>query len=257
MRSTRNRNAPSARGPVGGRAQPDPRERQPRDVTSHRHGRTQPAEAKVQADQLVRENVRNIAELEAAARQARTRTDRIIDGIATFCGSLAFVYLHALWFGLWLAANLMPHRRWHFDPFPFNVLTMVVSLQSIFLSTFNLISQHRQGQTADRRNHLDLQVNMLAEQENTQMLRMLERIEERLGIEEDDSSVAASNRQRNPPSSGRRSRTTLRKPARKKVPSGSRNGINRVTPVWSSTPLPYHRLPARTDKEECRRGHTL
>jgi uncharacterized membrane protein len=159
--------------------------------TKHQQKRRSVANTPEQADELVHANVRTIAELEAAARQARTRTDRIVDGIATFCGSLLFVYLHATWFALWIGVNTLPSKRWHFDPFPFPLLTLAVSLDAIFLTTFILISQNRQGQMADRRNHLDLQVNLLAEQENTKMLRMLERIEKRLGIEEEDPTVAA------------------------------------------------------------------
>jgi uncharacterized membrane protein len=159
--------------------------------TNDLRDRTAPGEIEAQANELVHENVKAIAGLEAAQRQMRTRTDRIVDAISTFCGSLSFVHLHTAWFALWIGLNLSPVRRWHFDPFPFGLLTLVVSLESIYLSTFILISQNRQSQTADRRNHLDLQINMLAEQENTKMLAMLERIEKRLGINEEDPAVAA------------------------------------------------------------------
>ena len=69
-----------------------------------------------------------------------------------------------------------------FDPYPFTFLTMVVSLEAIFLSIFVLISQNRMAHQADRRAHLDLQINLLAEQENTMMLRMLERLCEKHDI---------------------------------------------------------------------------
>jgi len=70
-----------------------------------------------------------------------------------------------------------------FDPFPFTFLTMVVSLEAIFLSIFVLISQNGMTRQGDRRAHLDLQINLLAEQENTMMLRMLKKLCERQGIE--------------------------------------------------------------------------
>ena len=143
------------------------------------------------AERLVRENVRTIAELEAAAREDRTLTDRTIDGISTFCGSLLFVYLHVVWFGLWIGINLWASPQWRFDPFPFGLLTMVVSLEAILLSTFILITQNRQAQMADRRNHLDLQINLLAEQENSKIIEMLEAIHKRLGIWDGDPEVAA------------------------------------------------------------------
>ena len=70
-----------------------------------------------------------------------------------------------------------------FDPYPFSFLTLIVSLEAIFLSLFVLISQSRMSREADRRAHLDLQVNLLAEQENTKALEMLHRISQHLGLE--------------------------------------------------------------------------
>jgi uncharacterized membrane protein len=69
-----------------------------------------------------------------------------------------------------------------FDLPPFNILTLVVSLEAIFLSTFILNSQNRQRRIADHRNHLDLQINLLAEQENSQMLVMMKQVMDHLGI---------------------------------------------------------------------------
>ena len=77
----------------------------------------------------------------------------------------------------------------HIDPFPFQFLTLVVSLEAIFLTTFIMISQNRQGRIAERRNHLDLQINLLAEQENSKMLAMLDAIMEHLGIKDTDPDV--------------------------------------------------------------------
>jgi uncharacterized membrane protein len=90
---------------------------------------------------------------------------------------------HLVWFLVWLLVNLhaIPGIQ-PFDPFPFNLLTMVVSLEAIFLSLFVLISQNRLSQEADKRAHLDLQVNLLAEKETTMILRMLQDISERLGV---------------------------------------------------------------------------
>ena len=63
-----------------------------------------------------------------------------------------------------------------FDPYPFKLLCMIVSMEGVLLSTFVLIKQNRMGQRADRRNHLDLQVNLLTEQEVTKVIQMLEAI---------------------------------------------------------------------------------
>jgi uncharacterized membrane protein len=70
-----------------------------------------------------------------------------------------------------------------FDPFPFGILALVISSESVLLTIFVLISQNRMARQADRRSHLDLQVGMLAEQELTAMLQMQHKICQRLGIE--------------------------------------------------------------------------
>src|SRR4029079_5842946 len=102
--------------------------------------------------------------------------------IARFCGSMTFVWVHVAWFGAWILINALPGLP-HLDPFPFTFLTLVVSLEAIFLSTFILISQNHDTRISERRNHLDLQLNLLSEQENTQMIRMLRAIAEKLGVE--------------------------------------------------------------------------
>ena len=133
-------------------------------------------------DQLTERNVEVIRELEEAAKEERTRIDRFAETIAKFCGSMTFVWVHVVWFGIWILINVMP-RLPHIDPFPFTFLTLVVSLEAIFLSTFILITQNRDTAIADRRAHLDLQINLLAEQENTKMLHFLERIADKVGVD--------------------------------------------------------------------------
>jgi uncharacterized membrane protein len=158
---------------------------------NHRQPHSGAAAHAEETGQLVLENVQRIASMEEAERKARGAVDRVVDRISSFCGSLLFVYIHLVWFALWLGINLSPIRDLRFDPYPFGLLTLVVSLEAILLSTFILITQNRQARMADRRHHLDLQINMLAEQEATKMLVMLERIEKRLGIREQDPEVAA------------------------------------------------------------------
>lgn len=118
-------------------------------------------------------NVRAICELEAAALARRTISDRIGDAIATHAGRMWFIVVHVAWFAIWIALNIGPQGKSGFDPFPFPFLTMIVSLESIFLSLFILMSQNRTGMQADQRNHLELQINLLSEDENTKMLEML------------------------------------------------------------------------------------
>jgi uncharacterized membrane protein len=85
--------------------------------------------------------------------------------------------LHVLWFGVWVTVNSGLVGRLHpFDPFPFPFLTMTVSLEAIFLALFVLASQNRLSRQADKRSHLDLQIDLLAEREMTAVLQLLQDI---------------------------------------------------------------------------------
>ncbi len=77
----------------------------------------------------------NPALAEQAVERAKSIENRIADRITTFSGSMRFVYLHALWFGCWIGFGV--------EPYPYGLLTMIVSLEAIFLSTFVMISQNR------------------------------------------------------------------------------------------------------------------
>ena len=135
--------------------------------------------------EIVKKNVKTIAAIEKAAHDARTPVDKIADHIAAFCGSMHFVWVHCLWFGGWLLVNSLPmfKHSLRFDPPPFGILTLIVSLEAIFLSTFILISQNRQQKIADQRNQLDLQINLLDEQESSELIAMMAAIMEKLGVE--------------------------------------------------------------------------
>jgi uncharacterized membrane protein len=134
------------------------------------------------AEQLTEQNVETVTRLEEAAREQRTPSDRIAEKIASFCGSMKFVSVHVVWFGGWILLNLIPGIP-HVDPFPFTFLTLIVSLEAIFLSTFILISQNLDSRISERRSHLDLQLNLLSEQENTKMIVMLHAIAAKVGAD--------------------------------------------------------------------------
>jgi uncharacterized membrane protein len=90
--------------------------------------------------------------------------DRAADKITSFAGSLNFVYLHSVWFGVWVLLNVGAiGGAVVFDKFPFGLLTMIVSLEAIFLSTFVMVSQNRQAARADIRSQLDFETNLRAE----------------------------------------------------------------------------------------------
>jgi uncharacterized membrane protein len=119
-------------------------------------------------------NIKAICAVEKAALANRSFSARIGDTIGSQAGKMWFILCHFLWFTIWIGVNLMGTGKLRFDPYPFALLTMVVSLEAIFLSLFILMSQNRTGLQADQRNHLDLQINLLSEEENTRMLQMLQ-----------------------------------------------------------------------------------
>ena len=138
---------------------------------------------------LTRENVRAMRKLDDLAVANRTTSDRIAEFVARFCGSITFVWIHAVLFTAWIVWNAVPGLP-HFDPYPFTFLTLCVSLEAIFLSSFILISQNYEMRITERRNQLDLQINLLAEQENTKMLQLLDRMAQKMGLyNEDDPEI--------------------------------------------------------------------
>jgi uncharacterized membrane protein len=142
-------------------------------------------------EDVTRQNVLAMRQLEEAAMAKRTGADRVAAAIARFCGRMSFVWIHVMVFAAWIAYNTLPWFH-AFDPYPFTFLTLVVSLEAIFLSTFILISQNYEMRVSERRNQLDLQINLLAEQENTKALQMLERIAKKVGAHvADDPQVRA------------------------------------------------------------------
>jgi uncharacterized membrane protein len=96
------------------------------------------------------------------------------------------VYLHAIWFGVWILLNMDWLGMKALDPFPYGLLTMIVSLEAIFLSTFVLISQNRLSEEADRRADLDLHIGLLTEAELTNVLKVLPAVSDKLGIENNE-----------------------------------------------------------------------
>ena len=94
----------------------------------------------------------------------KTAQDRGADAITSFAGSLNFVYIHSVWFGIWIIINLGALGvGLKFDKYPFGLLTMIVSLEAIFLSTFVMVSQNRQAARADLRSQLDFETNIRSE----------------------------------------------------------------------------------------------
>jgi uncharacterized membrane protein len=132
----------------------------------------------------VEENVQAIKRWERAILHARSKADYVSDWIAATAGSGPVLVLHVLWFGIWVLVNagFVPSIR-PFDPFPFPFLTLAVSLEAIFLALFVLASQNRLSRQADKRSHLDLQIDLLAEREMTAVLQLLQDIASHLRVQ--------------------------------------------------------------------------
>ena len=100
----------------------------------------------------------------SVVQRLKKAEDRTADSITAFAGSLPFVYIHAVWFGIWMVLNVgLFGAAAKFDPFPFGLLTMVVSLEAIFLATFVMVSQNRQAARSDIRAEIDFETNLRAE----------------------------------------------------------------------------------------------
>jgi uncharacterized membrane protein len=132
----------------------------------------------------VAKNIETIMQIEQEFLRRRSRVDRISDMISRLAGSIGFVIAHVFGFTGWIVVNsgLVPGVI-PFDPYPFSFLALTVAMEAVFLSTFVLMSQNRQNHQADHRAHLHLQIGLLAEQETTKILQMLQRVCDRLGLE--------------------------------------------------------------------------
>jgi uncharacterized membrane protein len=133
-------------------------------------------------------NIRTLLAQRERRAKRRTVQEQLADAITKFSGRMEFVYLHVAWFAGWIGWNLGAFGARPFDPFPFGLLTMIVSLEAIFLSTFVLISQNRLSAESERRASLDLQIGLLTEYELTRALTMLDEIQDHLGIYQDPNS---------------------------------------------------------------------
>jgi len=132
-------------------------------------------------EELTRKNVDVVAEMERASHNVRSRGERLADSIASLVGSWTFILIQSALLTLWVGLNLVGWIR-HWDPYPFILLNLALSFQSAYAAPILMISQNRQAKLSERRHHLDLQINMLAEQETTQILHLLRLLCEKSGV---------------------------------------------------------------------------
>lgn len=117
---------------------------------------------------------KTIESFEAHANKDRSPTEKLADLMTSRLGSLGFLIINLLWFSSWILVNTghVPNIK-IFDPFPFGLLTMIVSLEAIFLAIIVLISQNRAAKIDDLRDEIDLHINTIAEEEITKSIELL------------------------------------------------------------------------------------
>ena len=133
----------------------------------------------------VAENVEKVIRVENETQRPRSRSEAITDAIGGFVGTISFVIAQLVAFAAWVVVNAgkVPQLA-PFDPFPYPLLSSITSLEAVLLAAFVLMKQNRMGMVADRRDHLDLQVNLLTEQRATQIIQMLDRLSTQLGVDQ-------------------------------------------------------------------------
>jgi uncharacterized membrane protein len=134
--------------------------------------------------EVLEQNIRTLIERRQREKDRASTQERIAGAIARFAGSMTFVYLHIIVFGGWILINLgvFPALR-SFDP-RFTALYVTTTLEAIFLTAFVLITQNRMAVLVERQADLDLQVSLLAEHEITQLITLVSKVANKLGISE-------------------------------------------------------------------------
>jgi uncharacterized membrane protein len=129
-------------------------------------------------------HIDSIVKQEEEALQRRSRSERLADAVGSFAGSLVFVVFHIVLLLAWLLVNTgkIPITR-PFDPYPFSLLGVIVSMEAVLLSSFILMRQNRMMRRGERRDHLNLQVDLLAEKEITKVLQMVRAICGQMGLQ--------------------------------------------------------------------------
>jgi uncharacterized membrane protein len=132
----------------------------------------------------LRSKRRVVRSFEAKANNSRTLSERIADHLTLSLGSMTFLIINTVWFVVWITINigLIPQLP-IFDPFPFGLLTMVVSLEAIFLSIIVLISQNRGSKIDDIRDEIGLQITTIAEEEITKIMELQVMLLNKQGID--------------------------------------------------------------------------
>ncbi len=143
------------------------------------------------APEMVRRNIERVLRLEKHAARTRSWSEAATDWVGRFVGTITFVAVHLAFVAGWISLNcgvlglIRP-----FDPYPFNLLSAFSSCEAVILAAFVLMLQNRMSSLSDRRDHFDLQVNLMAEQEASITIQMLDRISRKLGVSQENPEEA-------------------------------------------------------------------
>ena len=144
----------------------------------------------------VKDHIEIIAKHEEEFLARRTSSERLGDLLGSFVGSLRFVAIHLTWFAVWILINTLHLGSWpHFDPVPFPLLDTAVAIEAIFLASFIVMRQSRLSRRSDERDHLILQVLILAEKEITGVLDIQRQIARKIGLPDMNPELAQLSQQ--------------------------------------------------------------
>lgn len=149
-------------------------------MTDRERGQEEPLHS---CNAVVQRNIRDVIQARKRIERRESGSERVARQITELAGNMAFAYFHVVWFGIWITVNLWKGEG-AFDPFPFVLLTTVVSLEAIFLSLMVLVSQNREAKLEEQRADLDLQIDLLAEYEVTRLLCLVSAIARKLEIDD-------------------------------------------------------------------------
>jgi len=139
--------------------------------------------ARLAAEEITLKNVRQIAALQSGGSTRASGAETVGLALANGTGTMRTAVAHLVVFAGWVIWNTQGSRAWRFDPYPFGVLTLLISGEGVLLAIFVLIAQKRLSRDTERRDHLHLQLTLLTEQEITAALRLLREVADKVGVE--------------------------------------------------------------------------
>lgn len=139
--------------------------------------------------ETVQRRQKAIKSFKAKADAKRSFTEKFADLLTARFGTVTFLALNVIWFVTWIVINTGMTSIEPFDPFPFGLLTMIVSLEAIVLAVIVLISQNREARISELREEIELQMSTIAEGEVTKLINLMALLLEKQGVKIDDPEL--------------------------------------------------------------------